>query len=363
MDAKNKQEAVQATNSDSAPRAPRNEEARRPRAISDISSLVPIDDAEAQDLPAVMPPPRQTASRRAPWLSMLLTALAGLIVFAGGLAIDRLVRDLFARSELLGWTAAVLAAAAIVAVLALSFREIRGLWRLAVIEKLRQRGIKANEQDNAGEARVVLRELDRLYRHRPDTAGGRAQLALHKGEIIDGRDLIRLAERDLLAPLDATARRMVTDSAKRVSVVTAVSPRALVDLLYVLFENARLIRRLSELYGGRPGTLGMWRLVGRVITHLAATGAIAVGDGIIQQIIGHGMAARLSARLGEGVVNGLLTARIGLSAIDMCRPLAFIHTSRPGLSGFLSELATISAAQPADKKKASDEEQVRRTGK
>jgi uncharacterized membrane protein YcjF (UPF0283 family) len=28
-------------------------------------------------------------------------------------------------------------------------------------------------------------------------------------------------------------------------------------------------------------------------------------------------------RLGEGVINGLLTARIGIAAMDLCRPLAF----------------------------------------
>jgi putative membrane protein len=329
------------------------ENIRRPRAINDLSALTPIDDSAAQDLPAVLPQ-RLPPNRGRPWLSMLLAGVAGLFAFAGGLAVDRLVRDLFARSDILGWTALAFAAAATLAILAISFREIRGLWRLAEIEKIRRRGTKANEQDDAVEARAVLRELDRLYRHRADTAGGRALLAAHKGEVIDGRDLIGLAERDLLAPLDAAARRIVTDAAKRVSVVTAVSPRALVDLLYVLFENARLIRRLSELYGGRPGTLGMWRLAGRVITHLAATGAIAVGDGIMQQVIGHGLAARLSARLGEGVVNGLLTARIGLSAIDLCRPLPFIHTNRPGLSGFLSELATFSG-QPAAEKNIPDE--------
>ena len=71
---------------------------------------------------------------------------------------------------------------------------------------------------------------------------------------------------------------MVLDAAKRVSLVTAVSPRALVDLAYVVFEAGRLIRRLAELYGGRPGTLGFFRLARGVLAHLAVTGAIAAGD-------------------------------------------------------------------------------------
>lgn len=315
---------------------------RKPRAIPDLSSLSPEPDSAAQRLPVPMPPQRPRARRKLPLLAVLAVALSGLMTLAAGLAADRLIRDLFARSEWLGLAASVLAFLALFAILALAFREIRGFWRLGAIEHLRKRAAAANEADNAARATSVIHELDRLYAGRPDTAQGRAQLAAHAGEIIDGSDLIALAERDLLAPIDRVARKIIMDSAKRVSVVTAVSPRALIDLAFVLMENLRLIRRISELYGGRPGTLGLWRLAGRVVGHLATTGAIAVGDGVVQQLIGHGLAARLSARLGEGVVNGLLTARIGLASIDLCRPIAFIHQKRPGISGFLSELAEIS---------------------
>ena len=48
---------------------------------------------------------------------------------------------------------------------------------------------------------------------------------------------------------------------------------------------------------------------------------MAAGDSLIQQVLGHGIAAKLSARLGEGVLNGLLTARLGLAAIEVARPL------------------------------------------
>ena len=88
-------------------------------------------------------------------------------------------------------------------------------------------------------------------------------------------------------------------------------------------RRARLIRRLSELYGGRPGTLGFIRLARDVLAHLAVTGTIAIGDSFVQQLVGHGLAARASARLGEGVVNGLMTARIGIAAMDVVRPCRF----------------------------------------
>ena len=134
-----------------------------------------------------------------------------------------------------------------------------------------------------------------------------------------------------MAPLDREARALILGAAKRVSIVTAVSPRALVDLGYVVYESSRLVRGMAELYGGRPGKIGMLRLMRDVIAHLAVTGSIAMGDSLVQQVLGHGIASKLSARLGEGVINGLMTARIGIAAMDLCRPMPFRALKRPGI--------------------------------
>ncbi len=56
----------------------------------------------------------------------------------------------------------------------------------------------------------------------------------------------------------------------------------------------------------------MIKLMRQVIAHLAITGGMAATDSLVQQMLGHGLAAKLSQRLGEGILNGLLTARLGL---------------------------------------------------
>ena len=150
--------------------------------------------------------------------------------------------------------------------------------------------------------------------------------------------MVRLAERELMTPLDQEARRLVSIAAQRVSIVTAVSPRAVVDVLFVLAAALRLVRQLAHLYGGRPGALGMIRLMRHVIAHLAITGGMAASDSLIQQVLGHGLAAKLSQRLGEGMLNGLLTARLGLAAIDVTRPLPFTALPRPALSDLARDL-------------------------
>jgi putative membrane protein len=337
---------------------PETPEVRRPRALRDRDlatvTPAPVDIFDMDDVDALEPPPIPVIRRRSRLGSIFLGALGLLVSLAVGLWTEQLIRELFSRADWLGWLAAVLAAIALAALLVMLVRELVALARLASVEKLRARGAQALLRNEPKLGRAVVEDLLAFLASKPETAAGRRALAAHRDEVIDGADLVRLAETELLAPLDARARILILDAAKRVSIVTAVSPRALVDVVYVLFEAGRLIRRLAELYGGRPGTLGFFRLARNVLAHLAVTGSIAVGDSLVQQVIGHGLAARLSARLGEGVVNGAMTVRIGIAAMETARPLPFSALKRPGLGDFLSALVRFSASREQAETKRSD---------
>jgi putative membrane protein len=272
------------------------------------------------------------------WGTLFWTALGGLVVLGTGLGVVNLVEDLFARSEgfgFLGLGFAILATLALVVIVA---REAFSLARLATIEKLHRRAADALLSDDRAASRTIVQDLLRIAHGNPQLARARTALAGHADDIIDGADLIRLAERELMTPLDMEARRLVSTAAQRVSLVTAVSPRALIDVLFVFAASLRLVRQLARLYGGRPGTLGLIKLMRHVIAHLAITGGMAASDGLVQQVLGHGIAAKLSQRLGEGVLNGLLTARLGLAAIDVTRPLPFTALPRPALGDLAKDL-------------------------
>lgn len=281
----------------------------------------------------------QPRKRRLTLGGIITTAFGILLSLALGLWLDGLIRDLFSRSDWLGYLAAGAAAIGALALLAMVGRELFGLRRLAVVQDIKQEAVDAALTTSAAPARKVVARLLHLLAGRPQTARGHTRLKETEGDIIDGPHLLDLAERELMSPLDRQARALILAASKRVSIVTAVSPRALVDLGYVLFESSRLIRAMAELYGGRPGSIGMLRLMRDVIAHLAVTGSIAVGDSLVQQVLGHGLASKLSARLGEGVINGLMTARIGIAAMDLCRPMPFRALRRPGIGDFLSDLA------------------------
>jgi putative membrane protein len=259
------------------------------------------------------------------------TAIGGLASLAIGLWISQLLEALFVRWAALGWIGTVLAALLVLAVLALLGREIYGVMRQRRIAHLHLRLAAAREADLQKQARAAVAALADLYSTRPETAAARRRLLDYSQQIIDGRDLIDIAERDLVRDLDLAVTREIALTAKRVSLVTAISPRAFIGVFFVLAAVIRLMRRIAEIYGGRPGLLGFIKLARSVGAHLAITGGMAAGDSLIQQLVGHGIAARISARLGEGVLNGLLTARVGLSAMAVCRPMPFAVTAQPSI--------------------------------
>jgi putative membrane protein len=292
--------------------------------------------------PALLPVPVEApiipARRGFRWGTLFWAATGGLVLLGLGLGVTRLIEDLFARSEGLGFVGLGFAGAAALAFAVVVAREALGLARLATIEKLHLRASAVLASDDRTESRAIVQDLLKLAHQNPHLARARAALQNHAGDIIDGADMIRLAERELMTPLDQEARRLVSSAAQRVSIVTAVSPRALIDVLFVFAASLRLIRQLARLYGGRPGALGMIALMRHVIAHVAITGGMAASDSLVQQVLGHGLAAKLSQRLGEGVLNGLLTARLGLAAIDVTRPLPFTALPRPVLTDLAKDL-------------------------
>jgi putative membrane protein len=255
-----------------------------------------------------------------------------------GLWAWKLVEELFALHPAFGWVAFALAGLALLAFLAIIVREGLALRRMGRIAELRAEAGIAVLTDDGTAARSIVRRLSALTGSDPRFAAARGEIAPHLDSIIDGRALIGLAERAFLASRDREAKAAIAQASERVSVVTAISPRAIVDILFVAAQSVMLTRRIAAIYGGRPGAAGFLRIGRRILSHLALTGGLAITDSVLSQLVGQGLAARLSAKLGEGVLNGLLTARVGLAAIAACRPLPFVDLPEPKLQDVAGEV-------------------------
>lgn len=264
----------------------------------------------------------------------------GLIGFIVSLAAWDYVNALLARSPILGGIATALIVGLLLVLMGLALRELAAFSRLKRLDGIHKTAADALATHDLALARDTVRQLNALYAAREDTAWGRSEMASRQPDVLDADGLLGLAEQTVLAPLDARATREIEAAARQVATVTAIVPLALADVITALTSSLRMIRRIAEIYGGRSGTFGSWRLTRSVFTHLVATGAVAVGDDMISSIAGGGVLSKVSRRFGEGVINGALTARVGIAAMEVCRPLPFHAAKRPSVTGICRRALT-----------------------
>lgn len=324
-------------------------EATRGPVLIDLEGAAPAAPAMAPPVPdegpaltgAAMQKVAALAARRPSRLARWFwTTLIALLSFVISLAAWDFVTGLIARSPILGTIAMVLVAAFCLVLLAVALSEMAAFLRLARMDGLHKAGVAAHASGDLGQARDVIDRLARLYKGRADAAWGLERIEARRGDVLDADGLLALAETELLGPMDQRAMREVEAAARQVATVTAIVPLALADVLTALTSNLRMIRRIAEVYGGRAGTFGSWRLTRTVLTHLVATGAVAVGDDLIGSVAGGGVLAKVSRRFGEGVVNGALTARVGVAAMEVCRPLPFTAQPRPSVTALVRRAMT-----------------------
>lgn len=266
--------------------------------------------------------------------------IGGLFSFVLSVAAWDFVTMLLQRNLVLGWIALMLTAAAVLVLAVLAWREWAGFARLTRLDGLRARAVAAHASADLRAARGVVAGIMRLYGARADTAWGRQRLEDRQAEVLDADGLLGLAETEVLGPLDALARAEVEAAARRVATVTALVPLALADVAAALFSNLRMIRRIAEIYGGRSGSFGSWSLLRKVFSSLIATGAVALTDDLVGSVAGGGLLSKVSRRFGEGVVNGALTARVGVAAMEQCRPLPFVALERPAVTSLVRRALT-----------------------
>ncbi|SLN32903.1 hypothetical protein AQS8620_01115 [Aquimixticola soesokkakensis] len=330
--------------SDETPKAPKSgprlfelDEAplETPATAAPVPDIAPLGQRAAMARVAVLAARKPSALAR--WFWRLFFAL---FTFVLGIAAYEFVLGLIAQNRWLGFGALALVAAFVAVCLGVALKELAAFARLKRLDGVHRAALAAAQTHDLTAARAVTKRLTTMYGGREALKWGVARFGEREAEVFDADGLLGLAEDTMLSPLDAAATREVEGAARQVAAVTALVPIALADVFTALTANLRMIRRIAEIYGGRSGTLGSWRVTKSVLTHLVATGAVAVGDDLIHSVAGGTMLAKVSRRFGEGAINGALTARVGVAAIEVCRPLPFVAAKKPSVSGILSRSMT-----------------------
>ena len=305
------------------------------RAVPVPADEPPADGDPAQPLATLLDRPRSRVGR---WLA---GAVAALLLVAVGFDTADLLQRSFAASVALGGVVALLTAVAAGATVTLVVKELLSLRRLRRIDTLRgEAGALALAGGHSGAERFTG-AVAGLYAGRADLAPALARFRQALTDAHDDGEVVRLLDREVLAAIDRRAYQMVLRASRDTAVGTALSPAAILDLLIVLWRNLKLVREVSGLYGARPGSLGSLRLLRKMLANLAVAGVTESAHHVAVEALGGTLAAALSTRVGQGVINGLLTARVGLAAMHLCRPVPFGPANRPSLGRIRAELLSL----------------------
>ncbi|MCX2961974.1 TIGR01620 family protein [Rodentibacter caecimuris] len=154
------------------------------------------------------------------------------------------------------------------------------------------------------------------------------------------QEVAQLFSQNVLKPFDLKAKKLISKMAAESAVVVAISPLSLVDMFFVAWRNLRLINRIADIYGIELGYFARIRLLRIVLINIAFAGVTEVVQEVGMDWLSQDITAKLSARAAQGIGVGLLTARLGVKAMEFCRPLAFQATEKPKLSHIQKELLT-----------------------
>jgi putative membrane protein len=304
----------------------------------DRADRLEVVPPEAPPPPVVVEPGAVVPASRRPWLRLFFGA--GIVLLVGwlGLGAYDFVAGLFARSPILAVGFAVLLALVGLGAIGALGRELADLRRLERAERLRLAGERLIASEAHGQADAYLEQLERLYRGRVDLAEPLDRFRRHASDALNDGEQLRLFGRTVLAPLDRQARRLVVRGARDIGALTALSPLGLLDSAIVLWRTLAMLRALARLYGVRPGPVATIRLLRRTLAHVLAAGVGELVSDAAVEAAGASLLSVISTRIGQGAVHGLLAARLGLAAVQICRPLPFVEGELPSMKQLRSEL-------------------------
>jgi putative membrane protein len=300
--------------------------------VTDIESVkvseAPIEDGlPLQDLEK--PSPKKTGKK---WLGFLFV----IVLLASSAELALFIMAMIEQMDWLAGVWLVIFSALGILVLRQIFVEYRGLKQLKRQNEIRSESAQMASSSVIGLAEQHCLKIAQILPTDYQILVGnwRDNLESH----LSDSEVLSLFEHQVLAPIDKLALKQVSKNASAASVMIAVSPFALLDMLIVLWRNLRMMNQISEVYGLQLGYWGRVKLIRKIFHTMVYAGAAEILSDAGNYALGAGVTGKLSTRVAQGMGAGVLTARIGLKAINESRPLPWLSEEKPGLSVISKQL-------------------------
>jgi len=218
------------------------------------------------------------------------------------------------------------------------WREYRVLRRLRGNLQSREQAELLRKEKQHGNAQAFCRQLanELQLQNLPGYQQWLAHIESHHGD----SEVLALFSQFVLRPLDDKALQLVLKSSSQTALLVAASPLALADMLFVLWRNLKMLRDIANIYQIPLGYWGQIRLIRQIVKNMVFAGATELVTELGTDWFSAELTSKLSAKLAQGLGSGVLSARLGVNAIQTCRPLLMLPDEKPKLSQIRKALLT-----------------------
>jgi len=272
------------------------------------------------------------------WLPALVFALLTFLVSAAVVDMFRYVGEQYQTSFFLGSFFLLLVLIITAALIRLGWNAALEIRQLRMVDVLQQQGAKLCDSRQHGEALPYLYQVAALYQGREELAPRLDRFFITADDAHHDQALCQLFSTQVLAQVDHQARTVVSRHANQTALLVMISPFPFISMVVTLWRTLAMIRDVAALYGGRPGWLGTLSLLSLTVQNLLYADVSETMVDSFTDTFGGSTLSFLSTHLAQGVGSAMMTARVGIKAMEQCRPLPFQASEKPGLNAIRSEI-------------------------
>lgn len=204
------------------------------------------------------------------------------------------------------------------------FNEVRGLIQLKKQESHQQRAEKLLANEIVFSGQKFCQNINTTLPS--DIVIEQEKLWLEQiNEQFTEAEVVKLYSTTVLTKVDEQALKHIAKFSTEAVMFVSISPLALLDMLVLLWRNLRMIDKIAGLYGMHLGYWSRIKLLKQVFTNMIYAGASEIVADVGLDVLGVEGLGRISTRAAQGLGAGMLTARLGLKAINMARPIPFVQ--------------------------------------
>ncbi len=208
--------------------------------------------------------------------------------------------------------------------------ELRGLMQFKKQQKTQRRAQQLYDQEKVFDGQAFCQNITKQLPS--DVITKQQQMWLEQiNDQFTEAEVVDLYEITVLSKVDEQALKQIARFSTESVMLVAISPVAIVDMMVLMWRNLRMIDKIAGLYGIHLGYWSRIKLLKQVFTNMIFAGASEIVADVGLDMLGVESLGRVSTRAAQGLGAGMLTARLGINAMHLARPLPF-NQEAPKLS-------------------------------